>query len=61
MARLPRIRELNGDFYASDARNVVSDVTEMGDRAAVESVRAHAELSDEAIAALAWCYTYDLE
>jgi hypothetical protein len=33
----------------------------MGDRAAAEFRVRHAELSDEAVAALAWCYSYDFK
>ena len=56
---LPRIRELEDEFYASDARAVARDIGELGDLAAVEFRRRHPELSEQAIQALAWCYTYD--
>jgi hypothetical protein len=56
---LPRIRELAREFYSSDARDVIADLKEMGDVAAGEFRRAHPELSDEAVQALVWCYTYD--
>ena len=56
---LPRIRELEDYFYASDARFTVADLTEMGDVAADHVRKAHPGVSDEAVRALAWCYTYD--
>jgi hypothetical protein len=56
---LPLIRHLEEEFYSSDARFVVADLKEMGDVAAGQFRQAHPELSDEAIRALAWCYTFD--
>jgi hypothetical protein len=58
---IPRIRQLEDEFYASDARFVVSDLKEMGDAAAHRFQSMHPELSEEAIRALAWCYTYDFK
>jgi hypothetical protein len=37
---LPRIRELEDDFYASNARFIVSDLAEMGDMAVLQRHRA---------------------
>jgi hypothetical protein len=59
IAVLPRIRELEKEFYTSDARFVVAGLKEMGDRAAEQFKQTHPELSEEAIEALAWCYTFD--
>jgi hypothetical protein len=56
---LPRIRELEDDFYASDARFTVSDLKVMGEVAADQFRKAHPEISDDAVRAFAWCYTYD--
>ena len=56
---LPTIRQLEDEFYASDARHVVADLKEMGDRAATQFRSKHPEISEEAIQALAWCYTFD--
>ncbi|MHB1597265.1 MAG: hypothetical protein ACYCO9_23235 [Streptosporangiaceae bacterium] len=56
---LPRLRELEDEFYASDERFVVADLGEMGDAAAEQFRRVHPELSEDAIRAFAWCYTYD--
>lgn len=54
-----RIRELEDDFYATDARFTVDDLAEMGDVAADHFRQAHPEVSDDAVRALAWCYTHD--
>jgi hypothetical protein len=47
------------DFYESDARYTAADIKEMGDLASAQFRRNHLEVSEEAIEALAWCYTYD--
>lgn len=56
---LPQIRALEDNFYESDARWVLAGLQEMGDRAADEFRVRHPEISDEAVEALAWCYTFD--
>ena len=56
---LPQIRQLADDFYASDARDKAADLREMGERAMARFRARHPEISDEAVHALAWCYTYD--
>lgn len=56
---LPRIRELEDEFYASDARFIAADLKQMADLAEARFRELHPELSEEAIRALSWCYTYD--
>lgn len=56
---LPRIRHLEDAFYTSDASFTVADIKEMGDVAADQFRKSHPEISDDAVRALAWCYTYD--
>jgi hypothetical protein len=56
---IPRIVDLEQDFYQSDARHTVADLKEMGDTAARQSRARHPELSEDAVQALAWCYTFD--
>lgn len=56
---MPRIREVEDDFYASDARFVATDLKEMGDLAIADFQRRRRDVSDAAVQALAWCYTYD--
>ena len=55
----PTIRELEDEFYGSEARFTEPSLKAMGDAAALEFRAAHPELSEDAIQALAWCYTYD--
>jgi hypothetical protein len=38
---------------------VAKDLVEMGAIASAQFRQKHPEISDEAIRALAWCYTYD--
>jgi hypothetical protein len=59
IALLPSIRQLEDTFYASDARFRVADLKEMGDVAADQFCKLHPEISNDAVRALAWCYTYD--
>jgi hypothetical protein len=56
---LPVVRQLEGDFYKSDARHTASDLSTMADLASRDFVRLHPELPAEASVALAWCYTFD--
>jgi len=56
---IPRIREAKDEFYASDARFLVADLANMAEQAKADFRRGRSDLSDEAVAALAWCYTYD--
>lgn len=56
---VPRVRRLEVDFYRSDAYLTAPDLGTMAAEAS-EAFRAlHPEISDDAVAALAWCYTYD--
>jgi hypothetical protein len=56
---MPKIRELEDDFYRSDARFTVEDLKEMGDEAARSFRDRHPEISEDAVQAFAWCYSYD--
>jgi hypothetical protein len=56
---IPEIRRLEGDFYASDARFVTADLKTMGDAAAADFRRIHPEISEDAVTALAWFYTFN--
>jgi hypothetical protein len=59
LALLPVLRGLATDFYASDAKDTASGLQEMGDAAAAQFRTRHPEISEAAVQALAWCYTYD--
>ena len=56
---LVRVRRLEDDFYRSSARLEVPDLHEMGQQAAADFRALHPEISEDAVQALAWCYTYD--
>jgi hypothetical protein len=56
---LPLVRRLTDDFYSSDAWLTRRTLTEIGAAAAANFRAKHPEVSDEAVEALTWCYTYD--
>lgn len=56
---LPRVRELEEEFYRSNAHLTAPDLQSMGAQAAGEFHSAHPEVTEDAVQALAWCYTYD--
>lgn len=56
---IPAIKLLEADFYSSDARHRVPALAEMGNRAAEDFRKLHPEVSEDAVKALAWCYTFD--
>ncbi len=55
----PIIKRLEDEFYASDARHSARTLQETGDLAAARFRELHPELWEEAVQALAWCYTFD--
>jgi hypothetical protein len=56
---LPTVLTLTDEFYESDARMTASDLVQMGNEASERFRQLHPELTDEAIEALTWCYTFD--
>ena len=56
---IPTVKRLADEFYESDAVHRIGDLSEAADDAARRLRRLHPELSDEAISALRWCYSYD--
>jgi hypothetical protein len=56
---LHRLRELESEFYESEARYTAPDLASMGDAAARRFRQLHPELTTAAVEALAWCYTFD--
>jgi hypothetical protein len=56
---LRRIKELEDDFYASDARFTASTLQEMGRIASDQFRQRHQKIADEIVRAFAWCYTFD--
>lgn len=53
------LKRLEYEFYESDARHAAPGDAEMAEMAASQFRDRHPELSEEAINAFAWCYTYD--
>jgi hypothetical protein len=56
---MPAVRGLEDDFYSSDARHTARDLVQMVDIAASQFKAEHPRITDEAVQALAWCYTFD--
>lgn len=56
---VPSVRQLKEEFYESEAEYVAADLAEMGGMASRRFRELHPEISDDAVRALAWCYTYD--
>jgi hypothetical protein len=59
VALLPLVRILEDEFYESDAHLTAADLIEMGRVASGRFRQMHPELSDDAVKAFEWCYTYD--
>lgn len=58
---LPVIKSLEDEFYASDARFVASNLSEMHEIASTQFVGKHPGIANEIVRALAWCYTFDFK
>ena len=58
---LPRIRAVEEDFYRSDAHLTAPTTELMGQLAARRFREIHPEISEDAVSALAWCYTFDFK
>lgn len=58
---LHQVHSLEEDFYRSTAHLTAPDLRAMGVQAANEFRARHPDISDEAVAALSWCYTYDFK
>lgn len=56
---LPLIHEAVSEFYASDAWRTAKDLVQMGELAAARFIRMHPDAPEDAVEALANCYTYD--
>lgn len=56
---VPLMAALQKDFYKSTAYNTVAGLAEMAAQAASEFRGRHRDLSDEAVEAFAWCYSWD--
>jgi hypothetical protein len=56
---LPLVRRYHAAFMASQAQSRASDLVEIGAMATEEFVRDHPLVPPDALAALAWSYTFD--
>jgi hypothetical protein len=56
---LPLIRQVEDEFYASDARHVAADLAAMATISSRQFTAKYPELPVDAVRALAWCYTFD--
>lgn len=58
---LPIIKQLEDDFYMSDARYTAVDLEEMARLAKEKFTRMYPDLPSEIGEVLAWCYTFDFK
>jgi hypothetical protein len=58
---LPALKSLEDEFYSSDAKTNAPTLVAMGEQASAAFRVLHPEISDEAVRALAWCYTFDFK
>lgn len=57
---LPRLRELMGDFYKTDAKDA-GNMGAMSIKAKADFRPKHPEISEEAVSALAWIYVWNMK
>lgn len=55
------IKQLEEDFYTSDARYIAADVDEMRRLAKEHFTRTHPKVATAISDILAWCYTFDFK
>lgn len=58
---LPVIKQLEQDFYKSDARYMAATLQEMAQLSRLHFNQIHPALPAEISEILAWCYTYDFK
>ena len=56
---MPAVQLLVNDFYASDAHVWAANFLEMAEAASAQFRAKYPALPEEAVQALAWCYTFD--
>lgn len=54
-----QIKQLEDDFYASDAHLTAASLQEMGAQSSAAFQAKHPSVDDEIVKTLAWCYTFD--
>jgi hypothetical protein len=55
----PKVHTLAREFYSSKAYQVAANLAEMAALSSDDFKRTHPAVSDDAVRALAWCYTFD--
>jgi hypothetical protein len=58
---LSAIKDLEEEFYRSDARFVATNLAEMGRISAEQFRRNHPGVAEEIVQAFTWCYTFDFK
>ncbi|MGO9458309.1 MAG: hypothetical protein ACLP62_14895 [Acidimicrobiales bacterium] len=58
---VPKVHALQEQFYESYANLKAHDLVEMGSLASERFRQLHPELANDAVEALAWCYTFDFK
>ncbi len=58
---LPVIKELEQDFYSSEAQLKTSDLAEMGKLAKLQFQRLHPDVAEDIACVFEWCYTFDFK
>jgi hypothetical protein len=53
------IKQLEDDFYASDAHLTAANLQEMGVLAAEDFRSKHPKVAEEIVKTFTWCYTFD--
>jgi hypothetical protein len=56
---LAAVLQLDADYYASDAGQRARDLAEMAAWASADFRRLHPDVTEDAVDALEWCYTWD--
>jgi hypothetical protein len=56
---LPQVHAMEREFYSSNAHQVANDLAEMEAMSSDEFKRTNPDAPDDAVRALAWCYTFD--
>lgn len=58
---LPIIKNLERDFYSSNAQTQASDLAAMEQRAKAHFIRLHPDLPEEIADIFAWCLSFDFK
>ena len=56
---LAKIKDMEDEFYLSDAHLVAADIQDMAKRCEDDFRRKRPEIAAEIVSAFGWCYTFD--